>query len=248
MDYEIKSQALARWKTLIPDLLDGPLRRDREFDLKDSFFVLDDFLFLRALRNRCRIEWVDRCWTGWKWGSDGWCEWAAETNQGPTQWIRLVRPTAENFRTVRDVLCTLMHEMCHAIFAFRCNCYSCRCLLNRINGVGLDGHGQSWEKLRRAVETTANRHLKGFSEPMVLCHPSEPQAEIEDMKTARALNGLYEKVTRQGSKLAELKRRERAKRAVEETEEVDEEGRIETVACAGAMFRKYEQWGGVGAK
>ncbi len=83
---------------------------------------------------------------------------------------------------------------------------------------------------------------------MVLCYPSEPQVEIEGMKKARALNGLYEKVTRQGSESAELKRRERAKRAVEEMEEVDEEGKFETVACAGAMFRVYEQRGGVGAK
>ena len=31
-------------------------------------------------------------------------------------------------------------------------------------------------------------------------------------------------------------------------EEVDEEGRVETVACAGVMFREYEQRRGVDAK
>ena len=56
MDFEIKKQALERWNVLHQELLDGPYWRDAEFDLKEIFFVLDDFLFLRALRDRCRVE------------------------------------------------------------------------------------------------------------------------------------------------------------------------------------------------
>ena len=254
MDFEIKRKALARWEALLPELLDGPLWRESEIDLKDSFSVLDDFIFLRALRNRCRVEWVEEPRDGRNLGMVGWCEWAEETNQGPTQWIRIVRPTAQKPKTVQDILCTLIHEMCHAIFAFKCKCVSCCCTLNMINGEGLDGHGPSWEKLRRAIEETANQHLKGFYEPIALCYPSEPQVESEKKKVGKMLSGLYKKITLQGSESAELKRLQRAKKATEEIEMLTdlgkvqaEEDRLESIACAGAMFRSFERETSFGA-
>lgn len=248
MDFEIKQQALARWNVLVPELLDGPLWRDTEFDLKDSFAVLDDFLFMRALQDRCRVEWVDESHKGWKRATVGWCEPAESTNREPIQWIRIVRPTVDKPRTVWDCLCTLMHEMCHSIFAFKCNCLLCRCLLNRMNGEGLDGHGPSWEKLRRCIERTANLHLEGFSEPIVLCYSNEPQVGTEIKKNAAKLGGLYKKITHQGNQSAELKRAERAKKWAEKTEvlaeiekEQTEKKQLETLACAGAMFKDFER-------
>lgn len=248
MDSEIKRQALTRWDALLPELLDGPLWRETEFDLKDSFTVLDDFLFLRALRNRCRVEWVDECQIGWKRDSVGWCECGEETNRGLTQWIRLVRPTVKKPKTVQEVLGTLMHEMCHAIFAFKCDCSSCRrCLLNKINGEGLTGHGPSWKKVRQSIENTANKHLRGFSEPIRLSYSHEPDTEEEEKKIAKALSGLYKKVTQQGSKLAELKRHEREtewdeknKMVAEIEKEQTEELYLETLASASAMFANPE--------
>ena len=162
MDSEIKKQALERWSVLHQELLDGPYWRDSEFDLKDIFFVLDDFLFLGALRDSCRVEWVDKRITGWFQHKIGWCNMAEETNRGPTQWIRLVRPTVDQQRSVQEILGTLMHEMCHAIFAFKCGCYRCRCPLNQMYSEGLSGHGPSWDKLRRSIEKTANLHLMQF--------------------------------------------------------------------------------------
>ena len=248
MNFEIKRQALARWDALLPELLDGPLWREVEFDLKDSFSVLDDFLFLRALQDRCRVEWVDESHKGFRHNTVGWCEPAENTNREPIRWIRIVRPTVKKPKTVQDAICTMMHEMCHAIFEFRCNCFRCRCLLNQMNGEGLDGHGPSWEKLRRAVEKTANLHLKGFSEPIILCYPNEPQVERENKKIAKMLSGLYKKVTQQGSESAESKRLERAKKWNEETkifEEIEkeqtEENQLKILADAGAMFKDSER-------
>lgn len=255
MDSMIKRKALIRWGALLQELLDGPLWRETEFDLKVSFTILDDFLFLRALRNRCRVEWVDECKIGWKRDCVGWCECGEETNQGPTQWIRLVRPTVEKPRTVQEVLGMLMHEMCHAIFAFSCNCFSCRqCLLNRINGEGFTGHGPSWKKLRQSIENTADIHLRGFLEPIRLCHPNEPDAEKEEKKTAKALSGLCKKVTQQESKAADLKRRERdtkwddkIKISAEIEKEQTDERYLETLACASAVLANLERESVLGA-
>ena len=254
MDFEIKTRALERWNVLLPELLDGPLLRETEFDLKDMFFVLNDFLFLGALRNRCCVEWVDERRTG-KWQKTlGWCEHGEETNHGLVQWIRLVRPTGAKPQSVRDVLITLMHEMCHAIFTFRCDCPCCCCPLNRLNGEGFSGHGPSWGKLRRSIERTANTHLTGLFEPIALSYPCEPDFEIERARAGRMLSGLYKKITQQGSESAELKRVERAKRAADQArlladiaKEQTEEKLFETIACAGDMFKSYESERALGA-
>lgn len=244
MDFEIKRHALERWNMLIPALLDGPQWRDTEFELQGIFLALDDFLFLRALRHRCRVEWVDECKTGSKRGLVGWCESGEETNLGPVHWIRLVRPTANKPRSVQDCLCTLMHEMCHAIFAFRCDCSCCRCPLSRMNGEGFDGHGPSWEKLRRSVEFTANLHLERLLPDYVyLCASSEPQIESEQKGVTKMLSGLYKRITQQGSESAISKRLERSKKAsdhakllAEIEKEQTEEERLDALACAAAMF------------
>ena len=248
MDSEIKSLALARWNDLLPDLLDGPVWRDTEFDLKDSFHVLDDFLFMRALQHRCRVEWVDECQKGLKREWNGWCDMAVFTNEGPRCWIRLVRPTVRKTRTVWDVLGILMHEMCHALFAFRCTRYCCSCPLNLMNGDGLSGHGPSWEKLRRCVERTASLYLNSSDEPILLCHRTEPQVDAEEKEVAKMLDGLYKKVTQQGSESAELKRVERAKRWTKEAEMLAKfkewqggEQQLDVLACAGAMFEASER-------
>ena len=199
MDFEIKRQALERWNVLLPELLDGPLFRDTEFDLKDVFYVLDDFLFLRGLRTRCCVEWMDECNTALTQTLYGRCEWGEETNRSPTLWIRLVRPTVRKQRSVQTILSTLMHEMCHAILDLRCSCVRCCCPLNKMNGAGFRGHGPSWEKLRRSVERVASSHLEGLSSPISLCHWSEPGLEAERQQVGRMLSGLYKKITQQAS-------------------------------------------------
>ena len=247
MDSEIKSSALARWNALLPDLLDGSVWRDAEFDLKDPFHILDDFLFMRALQDRCRAEWVDECQNARKRKWVGWCGLAVPTNRGPRSVISLVRPTVKKPRKIEDVLATLKHEMCHALFAFQCRCYCCRCPLNHMNGRGLSGHGPSWQKIRRCVERTANLYLDNTFESSSLCHHTEPDLKDEEMRVAKMLNGFYKKVTQQGSESAQLKKVERAKRK-EEAEmvtkskvEPDGEEQLDILACAGAMFKTFER-------
>ena len=55
MDFEINRQASCRSNALTPELLDGPLWRENEFDLKDSFWVLDDFYIWE--HSRTGAEW-----------------------------------------------------------------------------------------------------------------------------------------------------------------------------------------------
>ena len=251
MDFEIKKQALERWNVLLPELLDGPLLRETAFDLKDTFFVLNDFLFLGALRKRCCVEWVDECRTGRWTKTIGWCESGEETNHGPIQWIRLVRPTEAKPQSVRDILITLMHEMCHAIFAFECDCACCRCPLTRLNSEGFSGHGPSWGKLRRSIEKTANTHLSELFGPIALRYPDEPECKTERARVGRMLSGLYKKITEQGSESAELKRveraTERARLLADIAKEQTEEKQLETIACAGDMFKYCESERALGA-
>lgn len=70
---------------------------------------------------------------------------------------------------------------------------------------------------------------------------------MEQQKVARMLSGLYKNVTEQGSDPAKSKRLERAKKRAEETEvlaeiekEQTEEVQLDTIASAGAMFKKQE--------
>lgn len=96
-----------------------------------------------------------KCQIAWKRDCVGWCEYEEKTNRRPTQWIHLVPPTVKRPKTVQEVLGTSVHDVCHAIFAFSCCCFSCHwCLLNRINGEGLTGHGPSWKKTRAENSTT----------------------------------------------------------------------------------------------
>lgn len=249
MDFEIKRHALDRWNILLPPLLDGPLWRESEFELQDFFLTLDDFLFLRALRHRCRVEWVDRYKTGQKRDWNAWCASGAdETNLQPVVWIRLVRPTVDIPMSVQECLCALMHEMCHAVFAFKC-CYNCcSCPLKKMNSEGLSGHGPSWEKIRRSVEKTASLHLKGLGDSVKICHWSEPQVEIEQKKATKMLSDLYKKITQQGSESAIVKRLERCQRWSDRAKllaniqnEQTEEERLDAIACAAAMFRSFER-------
>ena len=246
MEFEIKKQALQRWELLREELFDEPLR-ETEFDLEDAFSVLDDFLFLGALRDRCNVQWVDEGTSGWHQHKSGWFEKAEVTNRGPTQWIHIVRPTVDKIRSVQDILAILMHEMCHAIFAFRCVCHRCSCPLNQINGEGLSGHGPSWVKLIRSIEESANRHLL-TDDPIQLSGWAGPSFEDERQQVGKMLSGLYKKTTGQGSKSAELKKLERAKKWDEQTalfakieKEHTEERLLELIVCAGDMFRKFEQ-------
>lgn len=249
MDFEIKRHALERWNMLIPALLDGPPLRDTEFELQEVFLALDDFLFLRALQHRCRVEWVDECKTGWYRDKAGWSESGEETNLGRVLWIRLVRPTVEKPRSVHSRLCILMHEMCHAVFALKCSCSCCRCPLNEMNGEGFEGHGPSWEKLRRSVENTASLHLEGvLPRRIYLCGPSEREVASEQKQVTKMLSGLYKKITHQGSESAVSKRLERSKRASDQAkllaeveEEQTEEERLDALACAATMFKKFER-------
>lgn len=247
MDSEIKTSALARWDELVSDLLDGPVWRDAEFDLKDSFHVLDDFLFMRALQHRCRVEWVDECDKGLP-GATGRCELAVATNEGPICWIQIRRPTFQKPWTVWAVLETLMHEMCHALFTFKCYCSSCICPLTLINGDGLDWHGPSWVKLRRCVEGMASLYLDKMDGPFSLYYYTETEAQAEEKKVVKMLSGLYKKVTRQGSESAELKRVARAERCTEKAKMLvkskvkqDGEEQLDLLACAGAMFEAFER-------
>lgn len=199
-DWEIKRLALDRWNAILPDLLEGPLLREDEFDLEPIVHILDDLLFRRALRDHCGVAWVDvLLGPGDK--SDVGSSQDGSYIRGWRHGICIVRPSAKEPKTVQDCLNTLIHEMCHALLNVACQCAVCNCSLNEMNGAGLTGHGPAWQILARAVEECVNGWLKGFGDPFRLSYLEYDEAKREknvnvDLKHERKskvklLNGLY---------------------------------------------------------
>ena len=250
MDWRIKTSALERWNTLLPLLLEEPKTWECDFDIQPIYCLLDDFLFLRALQDICAVEWVDerlrvqgRPKTGWV---------LRETNiRGPRLRICMSRPSPEKPRTVHNVLCVLMHEMCHALLYLACECSVCNCELNNMNGWGTMGHGPAWQRVRAAVQETANLYLTGFAEPFLLAaHQREPDLRLEAEARVKLLDGLYNKVSRENNTVEREKKVERnRKRAAEKrnTPENDKKkaNNDETLACVCAMFEKWENVAGI---
>ena len=123
-----------------------------------------------------------------------------------------------------------------------------------MNSEGLNYHGPSWNKLRISIEKTTNLHLMRFYKPIQLCHWAGIEFEEERQHVGRMLSGLYKKIMQQGSESAELKRVERAKRASDQArllaeiaKEQTEEKELETIACAGDMFKYCESERALGA-
>lgn len=251
MDWQIKESAVERWNTLLPGFLDGPDLRESEFDLQAVYRVLDDFFFLRALQDSCLVEWVDELLYVSGQPKIGWV--VLDHNiRGPSMRIRMVRPSPEIPRSVHNVLCVLMHEMCHALLYLACECGVCACDLNMMNGWGITGHGPSWQRLRTVVEETANFHLKGFSEPFSFCSRTDFEVRGEAKARRRLLEGLYEKIVRDYNEVEweqeeERNKKRTKKRTLHRINEINRKesdqrkaNHDETLACVVAMF---QEWG-----
>ncbi len=144
-------------------------------------------------------------------------------------WIRIVKPSP---------------EMCHALLNLACQCTVCSCELNKMNGLGVTGHGTSWQRLMLAVHETVNKHLKGFSEPFLLS-PTALDLNTEVGTRAKMLESLYESVMKEDNESAREKRAARSMRMIAtmtNTMENDQKtaDRDETLACVVAMFEKWE--------
>ncbi|KAL2042849.1 hypothetical protein N7G274_004609 [Stereocaulon virgatum] len=240
MDWPIKQEALERWKELIPVLSLSP----GEFDLKLIFNALNDFLFLGVLKGLCNIEWVNQPTEGRLKTLRGWCYRQYNMRGSPVQ-IRVVRPTYNDWMEVRDIVCTVMHEMCHALFHFACSCQVCRCKLNEMEGVGLTGHGPSWQLVRKTVEDTANKHLREilgwgeFSSRYLLSYSNEPDTGLEDKVRTKMLGGLYERIKRKEDERECEKIRSRRTKYLEleeKTPESDMKQQLEDDALACIKF------------
>ena len=247
MDWPIKQEALERWRDLIPALLSSP----GEFDLKLIFNVLNDFLFLGVLKGLCDIEWVNQQTEGRLKTFRGWCYRQFNMRGSPVQ-IRVVRPTVNDWIEVRDIVCTVMHEMCHALFHFACSCSICRCKLNEMEGVGLTEHGPSWQRIRKVVEDTANEHLREllgwgeYSPRYTLSYSNEPDRGLEDKARTRMLGGLYERIKREEDETKREKIRSRKTKNLgweENTPEGDVKETLEddALACTKYMFERREE-------
>lgn len=153
----------------------------------------------------------------------------------------MVRPSRENPRTVHNVLCVLMHEMCHALLFLACECSVCDCELNMMNGYGMTGHGPAWQRMRGAVQETANLYLNGFPEPFSLSRQSEPELRQEAKARLKMLEGLCKKVTKENNDTEQEKKYARNKKRAKErmnTRENDQSNANynKTLACVVDMF------------
>ena len=249
MDWKIKISALERWNTLLPLLLEEPELREGEFDIQPLYCLLDDFLFLRALQDICRVEWVDGRLQVQGRSKIGWV--LRERNiRGPRFRICMTRPSPEKPRTVQNVFCVLMHEMCHALLYLACECSVCNCELNNMNGWGTTGHGPAWRRVRAAAQETANLYLKGFAEPFLLAHPREPDLRLEAEARLKLLEGIYKKMSNETSTVEQEKKVERNRKKAAErinTPENDQKkaNNDETLACVCAMFEEWEKIAGI---
>jgi len=243
MDLQIKREALNRWKRLILDLPKSDSEMSTAtFDIETAFLILDDFLFLRSLRDCVGIRWVE------KFPGDkllGEC-WPNQGIRGKCTWIDILKPSHDRPMTVQYVLETILHEMCHALFTLACTCSVCSCKLNLVNAAGLEGHGPCWDRLRTTVEETANHHLSEFL-PGRLCLDFDSQG-VKDARKAKfkMLISLAAKIERQNDPAERLKkaiRRRKAKEDEPNTPEGDEIRRRkdEVLWDIVAMFGKPEE-------
>ena len=248
-DWEIKRLALQRWNIIVPGLLEGPLLREAEFDLQPVYHVLDDFLFRRALRSNCGVEWADAQKAHCR--EVGWAE-KEDNIRGPKHMIYIVRPSVRTPRTVQDCLDTLLHEMCHAIFSLACQCAICGCELNEMNGEGLTGHGPAWQIVAPAIEDCVNLWLKGFSDPFRLSYPAYDDAMTKrdvnvDLKheakiKAKMLGGLYCAINERETETARNKKIERERKRADKARNTAEGDRkeaeeLENLACVNKWFK-----------
>ena len=190
---------------LLPGLLAGPELRENANDLQPVYRLLDDFLFLGALRDCCFMEWADEMLKVGGQEKLGWVIRDKRT-EGPLLQIRMARPTSEIPLLVHTLLWVLMHEMCHALLYLACECSICCCELHMMDGWGITGHGPSWQRLRASVEETVNLNLKGFSEPFSLSHPTEPELRSEAEARERFLKGMSKKFATKHNKVDQEKR------------------------------------------
>ena len=245
MDWKIKTSAVERWNALLPLLLEEPNLREGEFDIQPLYRLLDDFLFLRALQDICVVEWVDERLRVQGRPKSGWV--LQETNiRGPRFRICMSRPSPEKPRTVHNVLCVLMHEMCHALLYLACACSVCSCELNNMNGWGITGHGPAWRRVGAAAQETANLSLKGFAEPFLLAHRREPDVRLEAEARVKLLEGIYKKVSKESNPVEREKKIQRSeKRAAKRTNSPENDEKKansdEALACVCAMFEEWEK-------
>lgn len=113
----------------------------------------------------------------------------------------------------------------------------------------MTGHGPCWQRVRAAAQGTANLHLKRFSEPFLLAYRSEPDVRQEIGARVKLLEGLYNKIIKEGNEAEREKKVERTKRiAVEKSNTLRNEQRKadndETLACVVAMFEGSEDIAG----
>ena len=250
-DWPIKRQALDRWNAILPDLLEEPSLRETEFDLESIFHILDDLLFRRALRAHCGVAWVDVLLGPGDKSDVG----SSQDGSYIRAWrhgICIVRPSAEEPKTVQDCVNTLMHEMCHALLSVACRCAVCSCSLNEMNGKGLTGHGPAWRVLARAVEECVNGWLEGFGEPFRLSYLEDDEMgreekvdsdlKKEEESKVRLLDGLYKAIKERETEPARERKGERDRRRVERvrnTAEGDgkEKEENEALACVRVWFQ-----------
>ena len=129
--------------------------------LEKPLIIFSNLFFLGQLPSRTvRIEW---CFFG-----------ATSREQGrtliqPEGVLILLNPHHNRHRrSPTGILCTLLHEMCHA-FLGRYSCYQgaacgtsqCRTLCDQ--NYGSTGHGRAWQLLAKAIEEEASALLTGLS-------------------------------------------------------------------------------------
>ncbi|KAL6720348.1 hypothetical protein ACLMJK_002269 [Lecanora helva] len=216
-EWPIKQRAADRSDELIWELDTVDVRK---FDLRSCFLVLDDFLFLGALKPFCDVRWVDGPFEKYQERLAGWCR--PNLNiKGPRYWIELRRDDTTLYHDVNRTLSLLLHEMCHGLFTSACNCAVCRCTLNTMNAEGLSGHGPDFQRIRLVVEETLQRKFRYSWTSLDIIEVSDELTK-EKKEKVKALGGLIEKLKMENVVTEQSKKAERIRKRLEDDDNTPE--------------------------
>lgn len=192
----VQKAALERWHTWHRNI--GRKIVAQDFSLTYVAQIFGDYYYRRALRKYITIEWVE----GVQWlGRTGTI---LDGKGGIRISIQIQKPSpltpgdVWTERTVQNLLGTLIHELAHAVFRlYGCICLSCMCLFNRINGIGVTGHGDSWIELAQAMEDGANQYLLGFHQPWKVLGTSSltfEQVSVRELHESQDIEGIGKRI------------------------------------------------------
>lgn len=178
---DIQKEAVIRWQ-------DHQQRHGLTIDfnkateLKHVFNMIDDYLFRGTLKGSKKLIWVDYDPTNPELLGQTYLDEDAPDTRVVIEITRTPNPGEHGEHPHDDpseVIDTLLHEMCHAVFELYTCQYCCTA-----SGPGFTGHGPAWLSLCHAVQESLRMSFAGFEnfEFAIADDSSSVQEELEALE------------------------------------------------------------------